>query len=99
MVNILQIVGFTGTLLVAIAYIPQISHMIGKRCAMGLDTKAWLIWAVATILVLIYAISTKEPIFITLTTLNLTAILIIFVLKMKYGNTMCGNHIIKLSPK
>lgn len=95
MADILQIIGFTGTLLVAIAYLPQIIHLIKKRCTMGIDKGAWELWVIASILILIYAISTKESVFIALVSVNLLSTVIIFSLKMKYGENICGDHIIE----
>lgn len=95
MTNILQIIGFIGTIFVAVVYIPQIYHIIKKKCTMGIDKWAWLLWTVATILILVYAISIKEAVFITLISINLLAIITIFILKTKYGDNICGDCIVK----
>ncbi len=95
MTDVLQIIGFIGAVLVAFAYLPQIIHLIKKRCTMGIDKEAWSLWIIASTLILIHAISTKEPVFITLVSVNLISTIIIFTLKMKYGDNICGDHIVK----
>lgn len=87
--DIPYILGFIGTILVAVAYIPQIWHIAKKRCAMGLSVVSWSLWLFATILVFIHALTTADYIFIGLVTINLVAIIITLFLSTYYRNNVC----------
>ena len=79
-----EILGFIGTTLIFLAYIPQITHLIKEKDSKGISIKAWGLWAVAGVLLLIHAIAIKDSVFITLQAINLIAISIIIVLAVKY---------------
>jgi len=83
------ILGFIGTILIAIAYIPQIWHIAKKHCAMGLSISTWSLWLFATILVFIHALTTADSVFIGLVTIHLVAITIILFLSLYYRNNVC----------
>lgn len=83
------ILGFIGTILVAIAYIPQIWHIAKKHCAMGLSIVTWSLWLFATVLIFIHALTTVDHIFIGLVAINLVAITIILFLSLYYRNNVC----------
>src|SRR2546425_10421582 len=53
--NLPQILGFVGTGLVALAYIPQIYHLINEHCSAGISIKAYALWFLASVLFLIHA--------------------------------------------
>lgn len=42
--------GFVGTGLVILAYFPQLVHLVRERCSAGLSIGAYVIWAVAALL-------------------------------------------------
>lgn len=80
-----ELIGFIGTLIILIAYIPQISNIVKHHTTAGLSLKAWFLWLIGTALVLVHAINIKEPVFITLTGISLVSIIIIVVLIEFYG--------------
>ncbi len=62
----MQWLGYTGTGLVVVAYLPQITHLIRARCSAGISLRAYLLWALASSLLLAYAISLGDAVFIAL---------------------------------
>lgn len=49
--------GYAGTGLVIVAYLPQITHLLRKHCSAGVSSGAHLLWGVAAMLLLSYAIA------------------------------------------
>ncbi len=66
---------------------------------MGVSKTTFLLWTIASLLVLIHAISTKEIVFITLVSVNLVSIITISILKIKYGEDVCGDCVVKCNIK
>ena len=88
MVNV-EILGLIGAVLTVIAYYPQARHIMKEHCAGGISTKTWIIWLIATVLILIYAITARNRIFILLETANIIAIISILILIKMYGKRVC----------
>lgn len=88
----LELLAFLGTALVAIAYIPQITHLVVKHCAYGISIKAWTIWLVAAVLVLPHAIASANRVFFTLQVINVVAIFLIIVFSVFHQNQVCEKH-------
>jgi len=88
MVNI-EVLGLIGAVLTVIAYYPQARHIMKEHCVGGISTKTWFIWLIATILILIYAITVRNRIFILLETANIIAIISILILIKIYGKRVC----------
>lgn len=84
--------GFTGTTIVALAYIPQISHLVTQHCAYGLSVKAWLLWLVAALLILPYAISSGDKLFLSLQGVHVIAIAFIFFFSCFHQGKVCVRH-------
>jgi uncharacterized protein with PQ loop repeat len=80
MANVVDIVGYAGTALVALGYLPQIWHLATRRCAMGVSIATWSIWLFATSLILISALTTGQALFIVLVAIHLVAISVTIVL-------------------
>jgi len=87
-----EILGFAGTLLVIVAYFPQIRHLFTQHCSAGISVRAWVIWLIATILFFIHAYAINDSVFITLQIVNIVAILLIIILAKKYQNRTCHIH-------
>jgi len=85
----LEIIGLVGAVLTVIAYLPQARHIVKEHCSGGISTQSWAIWLVATILLLIYAVTTNNRIFILLEIVNIIAIVIILILIKIYGKRVC----------
>jgi uncharacterized protein with PQ loop repeat len=56
----MKVVGWIGTTLVMVAYYTQIHNLFVERCAWGISVSTWLIWFIASTLLLFYCISGKE---------------------------------------
>jgi len=83
---------FLGTIIVAVAYIPQIVHLIRKHCAYGISIGAWGLWLFAALLLLPHAIILKAPIFIVLFSIQIIAILFILIFSYFHQDKFCGKH-------
>lgn len=88
----LELLAFIGTGLVAVAYIPQIAHLIVKHCAYGISVRAWTIWLIATVFILPHTIFTKDLVFIFLISSHLTAISFIVVFSYYHQGKVCKEH-------
>jgi uncharacterized protein with PQ loop repeat len=92
MIDGTKLIGFLGTGLVIVAYLPQIRHLIKERCSGGISIKAYCIWFVAALLILVHAIGIQDPVFIVLQGYQLAACgLIVFFCK-KYEDSVCEAH-------
>lgn len=47
-----QMIGWVGTALVVIAYLPQIYHLLVQKCAWGISILTWVIWLAGSVLLL-----------------------------------------------
>jgi uncharacterized protein with PQ loop repeat len=87
-----QWLGFIGTGLVVVAYLPQIAHLIRARCTAGVSLWAYLVWSVSAVLLFTYAITTADPVFIALQGYQLLATAAIFVLSRRNHGQLCDIH-------
>lgn len=85
-------VGFAGTGLVVVAYLPQIIHLTKEGCTAGISIRAYLTWATASALLLIYAISQQDAVFIVLQTYQLIATSLILGFSYKHKGQNCDLH-------
>src|SRR5438876_6378807 len=90
--NLRQIIGFAGTGLVLIAYIPQVRHLIEEKCSAGISRKAFVIWLVSSAALLVTAILDLNYVFICLQSVNLTATAVILYCAQKYKDSVCEYH-------
>ena len=88
----MEMLGWAGTALVIVAYVPQIRHLYVEKCAWGISISTWLIWLVAGALLLSYSISRNDTLFTFVQVINITAIVATIVLARK-GNQVCANHL------
>jgi len=88
----MEIVGWIGTTLVIIAYCPQIYHLWAEKCAWGISITTWLIWLVAGVLLLIYAVSRRDILFIIVQSINILAI-VLTILLVRRSNNICPYHL------
>lgn len=91
--NLSQLLGFMGTGLVAIAYIPQIHHLIKEHCSAGISLKAYALWFLASLLFLIHATMIRDLVFIVVQVVNLFAIGIIAIFAKRYEKDVCRIHL------
>ena len=91
--NLPQILGFVGTGLVAVAYIPQIHHLIKEHCSAGISINAYALWFLASVLFLIHAAMIMDAVFIAVQLVNLAAICIIVICAKRYEKQICEVHV------
>ncbi|MGH9786268.1 MAG: PQ-loop domain-containing transporter [Terriglobia bacterium] len=87
-----KILGFAGTLIVVIAYVPQIVHLARERCSAGVSLHAWMLWLLGSVLIFSHALVVMDVVFITLQSVNILAISLIIVLCKRYTNMVCATH-------
>ncbi|MBI3491259.1 MAG: PQ-loop repeat-containing protein [Acidobacteria bacterium] len=90
--NISQIVGFSGTGLVIVGYIPQIHHLIKEQCTAGLSVPAFAVWCSASLLFLIHATMIRDVVFVGVQVVNLAASGIIVAFCKRYAGQVCPSH-------
>jgi uncharacterized protein with PQ loop repeat len=88
----IQWLGYAGTTLVMLAYLPQIVHLIREHCSAGLSVKSYLMWGIAAVLLLIYATCCEDSVFIALQSYQLVATALICVFSYRYRNSLCEEH-------
>ena len=87
----MNVLGWAGTALVIIAYYPQIQHLFVKRCAWGISILTWLIWLIASILLLTYCILRREVLLCVAQGVNIAAIVTTIIL-VRRSNSICPYH-------
>jgi lipid-A-disaccharide synthase-like uncharacterized protein len=92
MAQVAQILGFIGTLIVAIGYLPQIVHIAREGCSAGVSVNAWYLWLLASVLVFTHAFMVVDVVFVALQTVNIFAIMTIIVLAKRYEHMVCKIH-------
>jgi uncharacterized protein with PQ loop repeat len=84
--------GYFGTALVIAAYLPQITHLVRERCSAGISFGAYVIWAVAAVLLLAYAVLAREPVFMALQTYQVLATGVICFYSKRFAYKFCPMH-------
>ncbi len=87
----MEIIGWSGTTLVIIAYGPQIYHLWAERCAWGVSLWMWFIWLVSSTLLLTYSWFRSEMLFVTVQIVNILAIAATILLTRR-SNQICPYH-------
>ncbi|MCL1598099.1 MAG: PQ-loop repeat-containing protein [Actinomycetia bacterium] len=88
----IQWLGFAGMSLVVLAYVPQIVHLVKARCTAGVSTWAYLVWSVSAALLLAYAITARDPVFISLQVYQLVATTSIYLFSRRRQGQPCNIH-------
>ncbi|MHB8660763.1 MAG: PQ-loop domain-containing transporter [Minisyncoccota bacterium] len=96
--TLVEIIGFIGSGLVIWAYVPQITHLIREHCSAGISRRAYALWFIAALLLLIHAVMIRDIVFIFLQTANALLTLVILVFAYKYKNGICPTHASGKSP-
>lgn len=87
----MKVIGWLGTALVVIAYYPQIRHLLVERCAWGISVSTWVIWLVASVLLLIYCLFRQEVLLSLVQVINMAAILTTIIL-VRRSDYICSYH-------
>jgi uncharacterized protein with PQ loop repeat len=93
----MEIIGWAGTTLVIIAYYPQIRHLWTERCARGISITTWVIWLIASILLLTYALLRADTLFVIVQIINILAIVATIFLVRRSSNN-CPYHLKRVTP-
>ena len=87
----MEVLGWVGTALVVIAYYPQIHHLFVERCAWGISVLTWLIWLVASALLLVYCLLRRDVLLCVVQAVNIAAIATTILL-VRRSNQICPYH-------
>lgn len=87
----IEMLGWVGTALVVIAYVPQIRHLYVEKCAWGISISTWLIWLVAGAFLLTYCIFRNDTLFTFVQVINISAI-VTTILLARRSNQICSYH-------
>jgi|GEM_PF-1097266 len=87
----MEMLGWAGTALVIVAYVPQIRHLYVEKCAWGISILTWVIWLVAGALLLSYCIFRNDTLFALVQVINITAIVATIVLARR-SDRICPYH-------
>jgi lipid-A-disaccharide synthase-like uncharacterized protein len=96
----MEMLGWVGTALVIVAYVPQIRHLYHEKCAWGISISTWVIWLVAGALLLSYCIFRSDTLFAIVQVVNITAIVTTIVLALR-SDQICPYHLsraLKVAP-
>jgi lipid-A-disaccharide synthase-like uncharacterized protein len=88
----MEMLGWAGTALVIVAYVPQIRHLYVEKCAWGISISTWLIWLIAGALLLSYCVFRNDTLFTFIQVINITAIMATIVLARR-SNRICPYHL------
>ncbi len=85
--------GYAGTTLVILAYLPQIYHLLKEHCSAGLCVRAYLMWVAASLCLLSYAVIQRDGVFIALQGYQLLSTSLICFYCKKYEHNLCEDHV------
>ena len=88
----MEVMGWSGTVLVIVAYYPQIHHLYVERCAWGISRLTWLIWLAASALLLTYCVLRREAMLAVVQAVNIAAIVTTLLL-VRRSNKVCPHHL------
>jgi uncharacterized protein with PQ loop repeat len=92
MPGLYEIIGYAGTLLAVVAYLPQIIHLMKEHCSAGISLPTYWLWVASSLCVLIYSISIQSVVIMVMQIANLLAILTILIFAKKYQGLVCPTH-------
>lgn len=87
-----NLLGFIGTIIVAIGYLPQIVHIAREGCSSGVSINAWCLWLLASLFIAAHALVVFDAVFMALQVVNILAIATVIVLAKRYERMVCRRH-------
>jgi uncharacterized protein with PQ loop repeat len=87
-----QILGFVGSGMVILAYLPQTFHLLKEHCSAGISRYAYILWSVGSALLLAHALMIEDKVFIVLQTINTVFTGLILVFAERYKYRICSSH-------
>jgi uncharacterized protein with PQ loop repeat len=88
----MEVLGWAGTALVIVAYYPQIHHLYVEKCAWGISRLTWLIWLIASALLLVYCVLRREAMLAVVQAVNIAAIVTTLLL-VRRSDRVCPHHL------
>ena len=88
----LEVLGFAGISMSALAYAPQVIHLAREHCSAGVSGRAWTMWLASSLLVGAVALQRGDPVFIALQVSTLISAAIIVYLTHRYRGMVCATH-------
>ncbi len=85
-------IGYTGILLIAIAYAPTLYHLIAKKCAFNICMRRQIIWLFASVMLAIYAFFLPSIVFIIATLLQAFGSSAVIFYAFKHRQNRCDEH-------
>ena len=85
-------IGLLGAGLAALAYVPQIRHLLVERCAAGVSVFAFSAWLIASVLTLVHAIAIGAQVFIALSAFQIGATGLVLACTIRLGGAVCAAH-------
>jgi lipid-A-disaccharide synthase-like uncharacterized protein len=89
----LELVGFAGISVSALAYAPQVIHLAREHCSAGVSVRAWAMWLAGSLLVGVVALERRDPVFIALQLSTLASAAVIVMLARRYRGMRCASHL------
>ena len=85
-----------GTLLLGIVHFDEgrggSLHLIREKCSAGISFGAYAIWVVAAVLLLTYAILTRDPVFMALQSYQVLATGLVCFYSKRFEHNLCEIH-------
>ena len=69
----MEFIGWSGTALVIVAYLPQIHHLLIQKCAWGISVLTWTLWLFDSTLLLVYCLLRRDYLFMIVQSINIAA--------------------------
>lgn len=91
--DLITLAGYLGAIIAGVGYIPQITHLIKEHCSAGISIRAFGLWLVSSVLIMVTAVSAHQMVFIFLQIVQLLAAVIIITLTKRYVNSFCPSHL------
>lgn len=95
---IVATLGFIGALIGGYAYLPQINHLISEKCSAGISPRAYSLWTLSSILVLINAVYIRSAVFIFICLIQVMSSVIILIFSIRNKDNVCESHIRGIDP-
>lgn len=82
--SVMQNLGLIGAIIFVSAYLPQIIHLLKVKDSTGISIFSWAVWLIGALLLIVYAVSQRDIVFMALTILESSALLAVIILSIYY---------------
>lgn len=86
-----ELLGVLGTIVVIGAYLPQVHHLVTRKCAWGISMVSWSLWLLAAFILFVYAFLQNDNVFIVVQGIHIVAIITI-IISARRSNNVCPYH-------